>query len=193
LPIISNSKQTANVDIRSNVYLRSEKPLASDKEFIRRVKGRRAIGKLLRRLAPGLDPAEAGRSLLTVRQAAEWAWQRPCELCGCIPEGPVKKGAVETIEFRCPLGQCPSRTFVPRAFLLDVSLVDRATRRTGKPFNEVVRLALDTNWRESSNNEAIVRSPRRYVLSLTPWQAYMLTEADVEHALAFYVQELPDA
>jgi hypothetical protein len=52
---------------------------------------------------------------------------------------------------------------------------------------------LDSTWRESSNHEASVRSPRRYILSLTPWQAYMLTEADVEHALAFYVQELPDA
>src|ERR1035441_3702651 len=94
-PIISMNKETANVDIRSNVHLRSEKPLGADKEFARHVTGRGAIGKLLRRLAPGLDPSEAGRSLLTVRQAAEWAWQRPCELCGCIPEGPVKKGEVE--------------------------------------------------------------------------------------------------
>ena len=193
-PTISNNERTANIDIRSNVHLRSEKPLVSDREFVRHVRGRTAIGKLLRRLAPNLDPAEAGRrSLLTVRQAAEWAWQKPCELCGCIAEGPVKKGVAETIEFRCPLGQCLSRSFVPRAFLLDVSVVDLVTRRTGRPFNDVVRLALESNWRESPRDKTIVRSPRRYIVSLTPWQAYMLTDADVEQALAFYVQELPDA
>src|ERR1700681_2213493 len=99
-PITSKSKQSANVDIRSNVHLLSEKPLGADCEFTMCVRGRGAIGKLLRRLAPGLDPSKAGRSVLTVRQAAEWAWQKPCELCGCVPEGPVKKGAMETIEFR---------------------------------------------------------------------------------------------
>jgi hypothetical protein len=193
-PTISNSDHTANIDIRSNVHLRSEKPLVSDREFVRHVRGRAAIGKLLRRLGPNLDPAEAGRqSLLTVRQAAEWAWEKPCELCGCIAEGPVKKGPVETIEFRCPLGQCLSRAFVPRALLLDVSLVDIATRRAGRPLNDVVHLALESNWRESSSHKASVRSPRRYLVSLTPWQAYMLTDADVEQALACYLRELADA
>jgi hypothetical protein len=193
LRIISKSEQPANIDIRSNVYLRLQTPLVVDKAFQRRVTGRGALGKLLHRLVPGQDPSEAGRSLLTVRQAAEWAWQTPCELCGCIPEGPVKKGAQETIEFRCPLGKCHPRNFVPRAFLLDVSVVDMATRRSGKPLNEVVRLALETNWRELSDREIVERFPRRYLLALTPWQAYMLTAAEIELALAVYVRELPDA
>jgi hypothetical protein len=187
------SEMTATIDIRANVHLRSDKPLAADKEFTRHVRGRGAIGKLLRRLAPGLDLAQAGRSLLTVRQAAEWAWQKPCELCGCVPEGVVKKGGMETIEFRCPLGKCHPRNFVPRTFLLDVSLVDLATKRTGKPLNEVVRLALGADWRNADHHEPKVRSPRRYLLSLTPWQAYMLTEADVEQALAVFIQELRHA
>jgi len=187
------SEQASNIDVRSNVYLRTDKPINADTDFMKRVTGRAAIGKLLERVAPGLDPSEAGRSLLTVRQAAEWAWQKPCELCGCIPEGPVRRGSVETIEFRCPLGRCHPKNFVPRAFLLDVVLVDRATRITGKSLNEVVRLALDTNWRDFPNKENGKRSPRRYWVALTPWEAYMLKASDLEHALAVYTRELGDA
>ena len=191
------SEQAASIDIRSNVYLRTDKPIDADTDFMKRVTGRAAIGKLLELVAPGLDPSEAGKSLLTVRQAAEWAWQKPCELCGCIPEGPVRRGLVETIEFRCPLGRCHPKNFVPRAFLLDIILVDRVTSVTGKPLNDVVRLALESSWRDLPRDlpseVTPERRPRRCVVALTPWQAYMLKASDIEHALAVYVRELRDA
>lgn len=171
--------------LRSNVYLRTEGPLGHDTEFLKRVRSRNAISKMLALLHVDRTSIPQLRRVLTSRQAAEWAWEHRCERCGCVPEGPVIVNGREEIRFRCPLGVCESRELVGKSILLDASLVDRVTRKVGLPLIQAVQLILGRTDCSCLKVSA-VRQPSRRVpvtVALTPWQRYMLTNEQIEAAL----------
>ncbi len=82
--------KTPNVSIRSNVFVRVSADLCKDKEFCFQVRGREAILRLLRWIAPDQEVHNLVRKSLSKTQLAELAWQTPCAICGARPEGVVK-------------------------------------------------------------------------------------------------------
>ena len=188
MPTTLTTHSSSNVEVRSNVYLRSGVSLSDDKAFCTVVRGRSAIDKLLRKVSPHASVDEAAK-LLTKLQFAEWMWARKCDICGCIPEGPVTRGGEIRIVFRCPRKQCLSRTLRPKTALLRVDIVAAACARSGMPPSETLRLALSAAWQGAS--AASVEKPirRPYTVRLTPWEWYMLDVGEMESALSHYVKE----
>lgn len=185
-----NNSTSSHVTLRSNVHLRNEAPMCADRDFIRRVRGRNAISKLLSML--GIDTADraATRRILTPRQIAEFAWERRCERCGCLPEGPVLNGGREEIKFRCPLGTCESRQLVGTQLLLEARLVDAVCHKTGLPALRAVTHVLSSLDITDIAHYAPMDTPkRRFTVALTPWQRYMLSDAEIEVALKQFLQE----
>lgn len=180
----------SSVALRSNVYLRSEAPVGGDCEFIQRVRGRRAIIRVLNILGVDANDRAATRRILNRRQIAELAWERRCEECGCRPEGPVLQGGSEEILFRCPLGKCNSRQRVPVQMLLDPVLVDEVCRRTGLPAPSAISHILSKLDTTTITDGALISgAKRRFTIALTPWQRYMLSEAQIESALNQFIEE----
>lgn len=188
LPTTSTTHSSSNVEVRSNVYLRSSGSLANDEPFSAVVRGHSAIGKLLRKLSPNASIEEAAR-VLTKRQFAEWMWARKCDICGCIPEGPVTRGGKVQVVFRCPRKLCPSPALRPKTVLLRIDIVGAACARSGMPPTETLRLALSTEWQ--GTRPASVKKPvrMRYTVRLTPWEWYMLEPAEIEAALSHYLKD----
>jgi len=191
LPTTSNNGPRSSVTLRSNVFLRTEQPLAEDLSFLRRVHGRSAISRMLALLHTNQMPASQLKHILTSRQAAEWAWEHRCDRCGCVPEGPVMVNGHEEIKFRCPLGICRSREFAGKSILLDPALVDRLTRHTGLPLIQAVQFVLARTEVSSLEVSALPLALRRrpFTVALTPWQRYMLTNEQIEAALKRYLDE----
>ena len=185
--ITSKTSLGSNVSIRSNVYLRNEQSVGADPAFCSRVQGRPAIRLMLAQLGVSeTNSAEVSRAL-TPRQFAEWGWEQRCEMCGCIPEGPVLINDHEEIQFRCPLGTCESLQMLSRAVLLDLTLVERATRRTKLDLSQVVQHALVEAGSSCDKTQASdVSSRRRFTIQLTPWQKYMLSDESIEAALRVF-------
>src|SRR5437867_1926484 len=118
--------------MQSNVRLRSNVFLSGHPEMRLQVRGRPALKKLLTRLAPGMSESDAARILrLKPRQLAELAWEIPCVDCGAVPEGPVLRGQIETVEFRCPRGVCSPRDLKGSLVALDLEMVNEGLRRLG--------------------------------------------------------------
>lgn len=182
----------SNVSVKSNVYTRQPVDLFRDQPFIAQVRGREALVKILRTLRPGGDPISAARGLLTPRQIAELAWERRCDICGAIPEGPVSHSGVEQIEFRCPRGLCKTQAYRNRVVLLDLNLVSEATAKTSLTLPEVVRKALD-RFRPSPGSLPSRRCTtiRRFAVKLTPYEFYFLSDAEIESSLSSFVREEP--
>jgi len=190
LHISSNNGLKSSVTVRSNVYVRTNEPLQSDKAFVKRIHGRGAIAKALALLEVNSTDRSQLTRVLTPRQIAEWAWERRCEHCGCIPEGPVFIEGREEIRFRCPLGKCESRELLGRSVLLNPALVDRVTRRTGLPLMQTAQLILsrtDFSRVKRPTTPSTRRAP--FIVALTPWQRYMLTNEDIEAALIAFEGE----
>ena len=175
----------SNVSVRSNVYVRRSVELFRDRSFLEQIRGRDALLKILRRFRPASDPGASTRDIFTSRQAAELAWAQPCDICGAIPEGPVTHDGVEQIEFRCPRDRCRTQTYRNKVVLLDLDLVNRATAKANMTPPEIVRKALD-RFRPCSS--ALARASkrgitRRFVLKLTPYEFYFLTDEEIESSL----------
>ncbi len=183
----------SNVSVKSNVYVRQGVELFRDRPFLEQVRGRDALVKILRRLRPEGDPVALTRGLFTPRQAAELAWEQRCDICGAIPEGPVSRGGVEQIEFRCPRGQCRAQTYRNKVVLLDLRLIVEATAKTKMTPAEVVRKALD-RFRPcpgSMTSRSGRSVTRRFVLRLTPYEFYFLTDEEIESSLLSFITEEP--
>jgi len=196
LPTTSNNDQKSSVTLRSNVYLRTELPLGRDFEFLKRVRSRGAISKILTLLHVDRTAVSELKRVLTSRQAAEWAWEHRCDRCGCVPEGPVIVNGHEEIRFRCPLGVCESRGLEGKSILLDRSLVDRITRQVNLPLIQAVQLILARTDFSCLKVSAVSLPSRRVpvTVALTPWQRYMLTNEQIEAALrAFACEEMSHA
>jgi len=179
----------SNVAFRSNIYLRAACEPHEDGEFIKRVRGHRALKLLLSKLSPLSPQNEAVRSCLTNRQAAEWLWSGRCDMCGCVPEGPVIRDGREEIEFRCPRGVCDPRQYVPRSVSLDRRLVARACAKLQCGQEEVIRTAASRGWPGVACPPDPARQPHPFPVRLTRWQAYMLKDADIENALRALIEE----
>lgn len=182
----------SNVSVRSNVYVRRNVDLFRDRSFLEQIRGRDALLMILRRFRPASDPGASTRDIFTPRQAAELAWAQPCEMCGAIPDGPVTRDGVEQIEFRCPRGRCRTQTYRNKVVLLDLDLVNRATAKVNMAPPEIVRKALD-RFRPRPGTLAHARKrgiTRRFVLKLTPYEFYFLTDEEIELSLfSFYGEE----
>jgi len=123
----------SNVQLRSNVYLRQcEVPLREDKEFLRRVRGLKAIRKLLGYF--GLQPEQQRHDdveilrlvqlgKLSPAQQNALKWELVCTHCHSIPCGETFNGK---LEFRCECDDCPARktssssASVPRRILVPI-------------------------------------------------------------------------
>ena len=185
---ISTTSCSSNIEIRSNVYVRSAGSLADDKVFCNHVRGWSAIQKLVGKISPNANVEQAAK-WLTKLQFAEWMWARKCDICGCIPEGPVKRGNDIEIVFRCPRKQCSSTALKAKTILLRVDIVATACARSRMPPPETLRLALSTDW-QSTKTAPIEKPIRRpYTVRLTPWEWYMLNPDDMESALSHYAKE----
>ena len=188
--ITSNNGFKSNVTVRSNVYVRTNDSLRSDQTFLKRIQGRGAIMKALALLQVNSTDYSQLTRVLTPRQIAEWAWERRCEHCGCIPEGPVFIDGREEIRFKCPLGECESRELLGRSVLLNPELVDCVTRRTGLPLMQTAQLILsrtDFSRLKRPTTSSSRRAP--FIVALTPWQRYMLTNEHIEAALIAFAGE----
>jgi hypothetical protein len=180
----------SNVAVRSNVHIRQDIELLRDGPFLAEIRGRAALLKVLKRIASPIDPITSARGLFTPRQVAELAWEQRCDVCGAIPEGPVTRNGQVQIEFRCPRGQCQTLMYRRRTALLDLSVVEEATAKTGLTVAEVVRLALDT--RDFSTPLGISNQkyvPRRFTLKLTPYEFYFITDQEINSAMLSLVHD----
>jgi hypothetical protein len=98
---------------RANLARRSNVMLSGDSRFLREVRGRSALLRLLQRMFPATnlgDPLDVERAVrrarLTDAQRVQLTDDIPCALCGCRPVGPVRCGGDTKVEFRCPTGEC---------------------------------------------------------------------------------------
>lgn len=176
----------SNVSVKSNVYIRQAVDLSRDQSFLRQIRGRDALVKIVKRLP-------SARGLLTARQTAELAWERRCDICGAIPEGPVSRDGVEQILFRCPRGQCKTQAYRSRVVFLDLNLVAEATTKTRMTPPEIVRKALD-RLRPCPGSLARRNgrsATRRFVLKLTPYEFYFFSDEEIESAIFSFITEEP--
>ena len=96
----------SNVKLRSNVYVRAAAPVRDDPEYRAKVCGREALHKLLDKMEKFDTPDRASR-WLTTDQLQEWNEVTRCAECKTQVVGPVRRGQMVTMEFRCPYGVCP--------------------------------------------------------------------------------------
>jgi hypothetical protein len=183
----------SNVALKSNVYVRQGVELFRDRPFLKQIRGRGALVKVLSRFSPAVDHLASARRVFTPRQIAEVAWEQRCDICGAIPEGPVTRGGVEQIEFRCPRGQCKTQTYRNKVVLLDLKLVAAATAKMKMTPAELVRRALET-FRPCPGTlgSRIGRSTtRRFPVRLTPYEFYFLTDEEIESSLFSFINGEP--
>jgi len=96
----------ANVKLRSNVYLRLATSVRDDPEYRAKVHGYEALHKMLSKIDKFGGPDGAHR-WLTADQRNELNEVTRCAMCKTQVVGPVRRGQLVTMEFRCPLGNCP--------------------------------------------------------------------------------------
>jgi hypothetical protein len=183
----------SNVSVRSNVYVRQGVELIRDQPFLQQIRGRDALVKIVRRFNPAGDPSISTRGLFSPRQAAEFAWEKRCDICRAIPEGLVTRGGVEQIEFRCPRGRCRTQSFRHKVLLLDLELVAEATAKAKTTPAEVVRMALE-KLRPSPRLKTLRRNrgvTRRFPLKLTPYEFYFFTHEEIELSLLSFISGEP--
>jgi hypothetical protein len=177
----------SNIVITSNVYLRSGEPLQTDNSFARQVRGRVAVHRLLEIIAPGSDPKSAARGILSARQIAEAAWQGPCT-CGAYPEGPVRQNGDLDVQFRCPMQHCQSDNQRARRCMLDLTLIDFATKSVNQDIRVIIAKALSTVPLCHSSAVPIECERRPVPVMLTLYQDNFLTDSDIEDALRRYLE-----
>jgi hypothetical protein len=113
---------------------------------------------------------------LKPRQVAELAWQIPCSRCEAMPEGPVFRDGIETIEFRCPFRTCDQQKPTGVSINLNLNLVDEGLSRFGGSISTMVQQALAHLPLESENGLDDDEDPakmRPFCARLTPTQYYL--------------------
>jgi hypothetical protein len=178
-----------NVTIKPNVFIKSSTELVQDSNFLRQVRGRKALLAILRRICPSSSLLSTARTYLSQRQLAELAWDVACAECGAFPEGAVKKDGKEEVQFRCPKKRCPSRQLVGRTVLLDPELVDRLIRAFGESLTELAAVALAEFQKSRSDEPAMQGLRRPYTIALTSSQNYFFSDVDIESALRQLAEE----
>lgn len=181
-------RMKSNITVRSNVYVRSHLNLKDDTAFIRQVRGRSALLKLLVRISLRNDALLLRDKRLSQRQIAELAWEVPCAECGAIPEGPVTRIGREEIEFRCPKGRCDQLSLRGRTVLLDPNLVQRAVSGSTKRLTEVVQDALKEYQHEDGTLFVETPLKRPFTIRVTLSQHYFYSDRDIELALEQFTQ-----
>lgn len=178
----------SNVTIRSNLFIRQPVSLKEDHKFVKQVRGRPALAKLIARMPESESPG-CRNSLLNQRQVAELVWETPCTKCGAIPEGPIWRNGQLEIAFRCPLAVCRAGSYRARTVSLDHNIVRKVTSALGLPLSEVVDIALRNIDGKvfSTIGSASLRRP--FTVRLTPSQYHFLSDTDIEAALAALVSE----
>jgi hypothetical protein len=185
--------RSSNVTVRSNIFVRANSDPKNDKKFLSQIRGRVAILKVLRRIAPDEDIRRAATKYLSKVQLAEVAWQSPCAICGAFPEGPVQSSTRVEVQFRCPRGTCREGRFIPRPILLEIDLIRNLTDAFGKTIPEILTLALQSVEHTGSDNPSVEQTKprvncRRVVVLLTRSQYYFLTDGDVESTLRAFLE-----
>ena len=178
----------SNVTIRSNLFIRQPVSVKEDRIFVKQVRGRIALAKLIARLSES-ESTGSRNGLLNQRQVAELVWETPCTKCGAIPEGPISSNGQIEIAFRCPLAVCKGANYRARTVSLDHNVVGKVTSALGLPLSEVVDIALKNIDGKVSSAIGIAPSRRPFTVRLSPSQYHFLTDADIEAALAALVIE----
>jgi hypothetical protein len=178
----------SNVTIRSNLFVRQQVPIKEDRLFVRQVRGKTALGKLIAQF-PELESSGYRNSVLNQRQVAELVWEMPCTKCGAIPEGPVLGDGSPEITFRCPLAVCRAASYRARTILLDANIVRGVTSAVGLPLSEVVVIALRNTDGKALSTVGIASSRRPFTVRLSPSQYHFLSDTDIEAALAALITE----
>lgn len=174
--------------IRSNVFIRHPGSVKEDNKFIKQVRGKTALTKLIAQF-PELESSAHGTKLLDQRQVAELVWETPCTKCGAIPEGQIwSKGRLE-IAFRCPLAVCAVSSHRARTVSLDPNIVRKVTSAFGLSLSEVVDVALTSMGDTVSSTAGIACSRRPFTVRLSPSQYHFLSDTDIEAALAALIAE----
>jgi hypothetical protein len=178
----------SNVTIRSNLFIRQPVPVKEDRTFVRQVKGKTALCKLIAQF-PELEASGYRHSVLSQRQVAELVWETPCTKCGAIPEGPIWRNGNLEIAFRCPLAVCRAATYRARTVSLDHNIVRTVTSALGLPLSEVVDVALRNIDGKDLSTIGIASSRRPFTVRLSPSQYHFLTDSDIEAALTALLTE----
>lgn len=177
-----------NVSVRSNVYIRADCDLRTDRQFIAQVRGRSALTRLIAVLEPGTEPRAAAQRHLSETQLSQVAWQARCAHCGALPEGPVAGPLGIEVVFRCPRAECSIPSRIARSVAVDVTLIRTAAERFAKPVSDIVEEALvdaDATVDEPPAARDVVRVPITVRLTLS--QHHFMSDASIERALRRYL------
>lgn len=178
----------SNVAIRSNLFIRLAVPVKEDRRFVRQVRGKTSLCKLIAQF-PELELSGYRNGLLSQRQVAELVWETPCTKCGAIPEGPICRNGNLEIAFRCPLDVCKAAAYRARTVSLDHNIVRKVTSALGLTLSEVVDIALRNIDGKQLSAIGIESSRRPFTVRLSPSQYRFLSDADIEGALAALITE----
>lgn len=181
------NQMKSNVAIRSNLFIRQTVSTKEDREFLKQVKGKTALVRLIAQF-PELEPGSRS-SALTQRQVAELVWETPCTSCGAIPEGPIWRNGKLEIAFRCPLTLCKVASYRARTVSLDRNIVTRATTALGLPLSEAIAIALRGIDGKSPSTTGVAALRRPFTVRLSPSQYHFLADIDIEAALAALLVE----
>jgi hypothetical protein len=110
------------------------------------------------------------------RQLAELAWEIPCSHCGAMPEGPVLRDAIETVEFRCPFRTCEDKRSTGVLVNLNLNLVNQGLSRFHGDINELLQQALADLPSEAAigvHGLENAESMRQFPIRLTRTQYYL--------------------
>lgn len=137
----------SNLLCKSNVYLRQPgTPIRNDLQFLRQVRGRKAVYKLLRMMH--VPPAKCKYDEPEVRnlirkgrlnnvQHNSLKWEQQCQRCNMIPSGMTFN---DTLGFRCDFEDCTGRTLVARLIQLPRSVMNQTN--SGIAFEEILGWAI---------------------------------------------------
>jgi hypothetical protein len=175
----------SNVTIRPNVYVRTENDIEKDKRFVSQVRGRTALMRLLKHIAPSGDLNSSAKLRLSQRQVAELAWELPCSDCGSFPEGPVDRHGEESIEFRCPKHICVLQRTVGRIVMLPVGLANRLVMKDRRPISDIISDALLAYAGNSSRLSDLKETGKLpFAIRLTRTQNYLFSDQEIQTAIS---------
>ena len=176
----------SNVTIRSNVFVRREPLVEDDRTFLAQVRGRSALGQLLRRLEPRRElQGPVARRYFTREQLAWAARVGRCGECNAFPEGPVCVDGEIEVQFRCPRGTCAAPRHQPHVLSLRQEVIRRCVDVFQKPLSDIVQDALRLELPDDSQGRGVAAATDRVpaVIHLTLTQKHFNSDHDIEMAL----------
>jgi hypothetical protein len=135
--------------------------------------------------ALGATSEDTAPDVLTDRQRAELRWSIPCAECGSIPEGPIVRDGVERVEFRCPFKRCGSTDLQARSLLLSYGAVRDWLDSTGRPLDEAVSRALQSDVKTISSAPTDVR---RCVVRVPAGISKALSNSELEKRIHSFLE-----